>query len=257
MARARQVSSADSGAARSTNAAANANVCGVSADSSASVAADRMLPQTCVTGSDGALGIIEPIFSRVLNRTSAAKLLRLTTDGTFTEFAIPGGSSKSTTPNPGSIALGPDGAVWFTDSFERLIWRAATNGALTSFPTNIGAPVAITAGPDGALWFTASQLVRVSIGGVVSAFPVPSGANGSSLGSLAAGSDGNLWLSAYDLTLSAGQIVRSTTAGSTSKTLFPTFVEIDDIARGPDGAVWFAETNIQSGATAIGRIAVQ
>jgi len=213
-------------------------------------------PIGIVTGSDGALWIIEPIFSRVLNRTSAAKLLRLTTDGAFTEFAIPGGVSKVTTPNPGSIARGSDGAVWFTDSFERSIWRATTSGALSSFPTNLGAPVKITAGPDGAMWFTAAQLGRITTAGVVTSFTVPSGPNGSSLGAIASLWDGALWLAAYDMTLSAGQIIRATTAGAMTKTQFPTYVEIDGITRGPDGAVWFTQTDNQSGAAKIGRIAV-
>src|SRR5262245_658054 len=135
-------------------------------------------PIGIVTGSDHALWIIEPIFSRVSNRIGAAKVLRLTADGVFTEFPIPGGASKSATPNPRSIALGPDGAVWFTDSFERRIWRSTTSGALTSFSANLGAPNAITAGPDGALWFTAGQLGRITTTGAVSPMAVPSGPNG-------------------------------------------------------------------------------
>jgi len=212
-------------------------------------------PIGIVTGSDGALWIIEPIFSRVVNRTSAAKLLRLTTAGAFTEFAIPGGTSKVTTPNPGSIARGPDGALWFTDGFERLIWRATTSGALTSYPTNLGAPVKITSGPDGALWFTAAQLGRITTAGVVTSFTVPSGPNGSSLGAIASLWDGAVWFAAYDMTLSAGQIIRSTTAGAMTKTQFPTYVEIDGITRGPDGAIWFTQTDNQTGAAKIGRIA--
>lgn len=212
-------------------------------------------PIGIVTGSDHALWIIEPIFSRVSNRTGAAKVLRLTVDGTFTEFPIPGGSAKVSTPNPGSIALGADGAVWFTDSFERRIWRATTSGALTSYPTNLGAPVAITAGPDGALWFTAGQLGRITTAGAVTSMAVPSGPNGASLGAITAGADGNLWLGAYDLTKSGGAIVRSTTAGAMTSTAFPTYIEIDGITRGPDGAIWFTQMDNQSGASKIGRIA--
>jgi virginiamycin B lyase len=212
-------------------------------------------PNGIVAGSDGALWITEPIFSRVLSRTSSAKLLRLTTSGTFTEFAIPGGASKSTTPNPGKVALGADGAVWFTDSFERRIWRATTSGALSSFAVGFGAPVAIAAGRDGALWFTANQLGRISTAGAVSSQAVQFGANGGSLGAIATASDGSLWFAAYDMTLSAGVIVRSTTAGSMSKTSFPTFVEIDGITRGPDGAIWFTQTDNQTGAAKIGRLA--
>jgi virginiamycin B lyase len=213
-------------------------------------------PIGIVTGSDNALWIIEPIFSRVSNRTAAAKVLRLTTDGTFTEFPIPGGSAKSTTPNPRGVARGPDGAVWFTDSFERLIWRVTTSGVLTSFPSGSGAPSAITAGPDGALWFTAVQLGRITTTGAVVSLAVPSGPNGTALGAIAAGADGNLWLTAYDLTRSGGAIVRSTTAGAKTTTAFPTYTEIDGITRGPDNAIWFTQMDNQTGASKIGRIAV-
>ena len=213
-------------------------------------------PQAIVTGSDGALWFTEQIFSRSLVRTSAGKLVRLTTGGVFTEFAIPGGSAKVATPNPGSIVAGPDGALWFTDSFERRIWRASTAGALTFYPESFGAPVAITVGSDGALWFTApGELGRVTTAGVVSGRPVPSGPNGSTLGAIVTGADGNLWLSQYDMTLSAGAIVRSTTAGVMTHYPFSTYVEIDGITRGPDGAIWFTESNNQTGAARIGRLA--
>ena len=115
--------------------------------------------------------------------------------------------------------------------------------------------MAITAGRDGALWFTASQLGRISTAGAVSSNPVASGANGASLGVIAVGLDGNLWFAAYDLTLSAGAIIRSTANGTMSRTSFPTFVEIDGITRGPDGAIWFTQTDNQTGAAKIGRLA--
>jgi len=146
--------------------------------------------------------------------------------------------------------------VWFTDSFERRIWRATTAGALTSFPSNVGAPLAITAGLDGALWFTAGQLGRITTTGTVSSLVVPSGPNGVALGAITTGADGNLWLGAYDLTKSGGVIVRSTAAGAMTSTPFPTYSEIDGITRGPDGAIWFAEMNNQTGVSTIGRIAL-
>lgn len=213
-------------------------------------------PQAIVTGPDGALWFTEQIFSRVSSRTSAGKLVRVTTGGAFTEYAIPGGGAKTTTPNPGDIVAGPGGALWFTDSFERRIWRATTAGALTSYAESFGAPVAITVGSDGALWFTAAgSLGRITVAGVVTGRLLPAGPNGSTLGDIASGLDGALWLSQYDLTLSAGAIVRSTTAGATTTTSFPTYVEIDGITRGPDGAMWFTQTNNQTGSARIGRIA--
>jgi virginiamycin B lyase len=213
-------------------------------------------PQSIVAGPDGALWFTEQIFSRSLSRTSAGKIVRMTTGGTFTEYPIPGGSSKVTTPNPGDVAVGPDGALWFTDSFERRIWRATTSGALTFFSESLGAPVTIARGSDGAMWFTAAgQLGRITTSGVVTGRTVPTGPNGSSLGDLASGADGNLWFAQYDLTQSAGAIVRCTTAGAMSSTGFATYVEIDGVTRGPDNAIWFTQTNNQTGASRIGRIA--
>src|SRR5262245_368712 len=151
---------------------------------------------------------------------------------------------------------GPDGAVWFTDSFERRIWRSTTSGALTSFSANLGAPNAITAGPDGALWFTAGQLGRITTTGAVSSMAVPSGPNGVLLGAITSDADGNLWLGGYDLTRSGGVIVRSTTAGAMTSTTLPTYTEIDGITRGPDGASWFTQMDNQTGVSKIGRIAL-
>ncbi len=211
-------------------------------------------PQSIVTGSDGALWFTEQVFSKVASRTTAGKIVRLTTAGAFTEYALPGGGAKVNTPNPGALAAGPDGALWFTDSFESRIWRATTTGALSWFASPSGQPTSSAAGPDGALWFTAGKLTRLSTAGAVTAYAVPSGPNGASLGSIATGPDGNLWLAKYDMTTSAGSIVRSTTSGGMTSFAFPTYVEIDGITAGPDGAMWFTQSNNQSGAAKIGRI---
>jgi virginiamycin B lyase len=219
-------------------------------------------PQGIVAGSDGALWFTETMFSRSSVRTVASKIVRLTTAGAFTEYALPGGSTKITTPNVGAIAAGPDGALWFTDSFERRIWRATTAGALRFYSLPSGQPAAIVAGPDGALWFTATnanpaQLDRISTAGVITTKSVSAGPNGASLGAIASGPDGNLWFALYDMTLSAGAITRSTTAGAMTKYPFATYNEVDGITRGPDGAVWFTQTDNQSGVSRIGRMATQ
>jgi streptogramin lyase len=86
---------------------------------------------------------------------------------------------------------------------------------------------------------------------------VPSGPNGTTLGAIAAGSDGNLWFTQYDLTLSAGAITRSTTGGAMINFPFQTYNEIDGIARGPDTAMWFTLTNNQTGVAKIGRISTK
>src|SRR5579871_5225856 len=78
--------------------------------------------------------------------------------------------------NPDGIALGPDGAMWYTDPFGGQIGRITTAGVYTIFNTpTIGShPLGITAGPDGALWFAeldGGQIGRITTDGVVSEYP--------------------------------------------------------------------------------------
>jgi hypothetical protein len=74
---------------------------------------------------------------------------RITTDGYITTYALPNPINS----DPGAIAAGPDGALWFTELVANKIGRITTAGAMTEF--NVPTPPGlITAGPDGALWFT-------------------------------------------------------------------------------------------------------
>ena len=52
--------------------------------------------------------------------------------------------------------LGPDGALWFTNSGNDSIGRITTDGSTKSafFDPSINQPHGIVSGPDGALWFT-------------------------------------------------------------------------------------------------------
>ena len=60
--------------------------------------------------------------------------------------------------HPTSIAAGPDGSLWFTESGNPgRIGRITTSGVITEFASGLtadGMPDAITAGPNGNLWFT-------------------------------------------------------------------------------------------------------
>src|SRR5579864_1390387 len=57
---------------------------------------------------------------------------------------------------PTGIAVGADGALWFTAEGTNKIGRITTAGGITEFPlpTPTSAPLGIAAGPDGPLWFT-------------------------------------------------------------------------------------------------------
>jgi virginiamycin B lyase len=120
----------------------------------------------------------------------------------ITEFPIPSGAT------PNVIAVGPDGALWFTENSANQIGRITTAGVITEYPT-LSSLGGITAGPDGALWFTAGNSIgRMTTNGVTTnAYPIPT-ANSNPY-AITAGPDGNLWFTESGQT-KIGQI---TTAG--------------------------------------------
>jgi DNA-binding beta-propeller fold protein YncE len=166
--------------------------------------------------------------------TQNAKIGRITTSGTVTEFDVPSGGE------PFHIVAGPDGNLWFT-VYEGSIGRITTQGAVTEFPTNIpgSSPQGITAGPDGNLWFTdtgTNSIGRMTTTGFVTEFPVPS-ANANLIG-IAVGPDGNLWFAEDD----ANKIGRITPAGVVTEFPVPTAdAGLPFLAAGPDGNMWFTE----------------
>ncbi len=89
---------------------------------------------------------------------------RLLTAVTINEFPTPTVNS-----DPGEIAAGPDGNLWFTEADANQIGEInpATHAIQEfSIPTVNSEPEGITAGPDGNLWFTeadANQIGEVQI----------------------------------------------------------------------------------------------
>ncbi len=92
------------------------------------------------------------------------------------------GVTVSNYTNPGifgpwGITAGPDGALWFTNSSNR-IGRITTSGAVSTFTgPDISDPTGITAGPDGALWFTNfenNSIGRITTAGKVTNYTIPS-----------------------------------------------------------------------------------
>jgi virginiamycin B lyase len=118
--------------------------------------------------------------------------------GSVSEFSLPTAGSS-----PGSIALGPDNNLWFTETVETdahvqlaKIGRITTSGAVTEFslPASEGSAFGITAGPDGNLWFTersAGRIGRITPNGSVTGFSIPTQNSGPA--GITAGPDGNLW----------------------------------------------------------------
>jgi streptogramin lyase len=141
-----------------------------------------------------------------------------------------------------SIAAGPDGNMWFTESEGARVGRITPTGAVTEFSEGItkgSGPQAIAAGPDGNLWFTellASRVAQITPGGVVTEF-----ATGITPGSkpfgITAGPDGNLWFAER----AGSRIGRIAPTGHVTEFAVKAASEPQGIAQGPDGNLWFTE----------------
>jgi virginiamycin B lyase len=82
----------------------------------------------------------------------------------------------------GSMTLGSDGALWFTDAGRSAIGRVSLQGTLQEFPAPhaIAQPAygesQIAAACDGSVWFSESasgRVVRVSESGAMTEYPLP------------------------------------------------------------------------------------
>jgi virginiamycin B lyase len=120
---------------------------------------------------------------------------RMTTAGTVTNRYLIGSSE------PDIIVLGPDGALWYTLSFQYAIGHITTAGTNTFDPTPVTGGRSysngIAVGGDGALWFAlnASAIGRITTGGVVNECPTPTApVGGTSLPfGMTAGPDAAMW----------------------------------------------------------------
>ena len=111
-----------------------------------------------------------------------------------TEYGIPGLKSDPLHHVTEDIAVGSDGALWFSET-NQSIGRITTSGAVTEYP--VGSDTfGVTKGPDGAIWFTAAcGFGRITTSGVVVTYSANPGSH------ITFGVDGALWyigFSAYD-----------------------------------------------------------
>jgi virginiamycin B lyase len=178
------------------------------------------------------------------------KIGRITTGGSITEYAIP-----TLQGGPREIALGPDGAMWFTKpssstlpNYDDKIGRITASGKITEYAiARHGYPFGIAAGPDGAMWFTeriGNRIGRIATSGRVTEFALDVG---NAPWGITAGPDGALWFTHTG----SNTIGRITTGGSVTEYPIPTPNSMPEaIAAGPDGALWFVESNVNR----IGRI---
>src|SRR5262249_42921847 len=141
-------------------------------------------------------------------------------------------------------------------------WPCSAAAQFTEFPVT-SPPGSITVGPDGALWFTESnrdfgvdRIGRITTAGVITEFPLPLSVDCQQFGTcspsgITAGPDGNLW---FVETL-GNRIKRITTSGAITEFTIPTPRSFpENITVGPDGALWFTESEPRVTGAKIGRI---
>jgi streptogramin lyase len=131
---------------------------------------------------------------------------RITTSGAVTQFGAHPVNGETTegalgvNSFPTTITPGPEGNLWFTESFGNRVGRISTSGAVTEFsglPPE-STPDGIVAGPDGDLWVTESLnsgVARMTRTGQVIGFYKTTGF-GEPRG-IAAGPNNTLWFTEF------------------------------------------------------------
>ena len=224
-----------------------------------------------VKGPDGALWFLE-------TNPGINKLARVTTGGSFTEYAMPASITF-----PSGLVSGPDGNLWFDDEASPAhLVKSTTGGSMQEFggaPSSLGE---LAIGPDGNIWapeyqtnfddafntsgalvhhfatgysaqnvyITAGQnnlfvgsysstLGEMSTSGAASSFNLnPPVANG--MRQLTMGADGNLWIADENDNV----IVKVNPASGAVLASYPVPTANGSpwgITSGPDGNLWFTE----------------
>lgn len=153
------------------------------------------------------------------------------TNDQVTMFALPEPDAA-----PGTIAAGPDGAMWFAEPGIHALGRITSAGVATDFAMTTGSnPAGVAAGPDGNIWYTLRATNKIGWG-TTAGFSELTLATGSGPSSITAGPDGGMWFTAQG----SSQIGRVDVA-TKQVTTFPlaTGSQPSSITAGADGALWF------------------
>jgi len=170
-------------------------------------------PSSITTGPDGNLWFTTTNHVVTPSNPLVGMIGKITPNGAMTEYVLPNPQSV-----PGSITLGPDGNLWFTDSFPggngflSVIGKVTTSGVFTEYPVPASDSSAqqITLGPDGNLWFTdcrGNNIAEVSTGGSFIEYPLPN-PNSCPIG-ITVGPDHNIWFTEVGSPPRVGELVLS------------------------------------------------
>jgi streptogramin lyase len=195
----------------------------------AAVTIGRMAPDGTVTlfplpeRGTGPVAIISgPDRDLWFTESPVGRIGRVAMSGKVTEYRLP---RKAVLP--AQIAAGPDGNLWFTENFSDRVGRMTPTAMVSEFNLPLkGEYEAIVAGPDNNLWIavnrpgsapnsTAGAIVRLTTAGAATVFPIPSGAD---VTSLFARSDGTLWFTERWVVGGPTAIGQITTSGQITET---------------------------------------
>lgn len=168
------------------------------------------------------------------------------TDGRVHAFTLPNAGSGPTT-----VAIAPDGVIWFTESQGNRIGRVNADGTGYrgfDLPNAASAPRIIALGADGNMWFSehnGNRIGRITPAGVITSFDIPTPA--SQPRAITLGADGNIWFGQF----AANKVGRITPQGVITEFTLPTPDSGPRaLAAGPDGNIWYSAFR----ANRIGRI---
>jgi streptogramin lyase len=142
-----------------------------------------------------------------------------------------------------------NGDATFPGSISTTLTQTVTGTVITQFKLlNHGFASFATRAADGNLWFTdgSSKIRRITTAGIITEFPVSTGAGSSQPWMITEGSDGNVWFTERF----NHKIGRITLAGAITEFPIPPAFNHPQILNGPDGNLWFVDQD----ADTIGRI---
>ncbi len=146
-----------------------------------------------------------------------------------------------------ALTVGPDGAVWFTESSGKIGRLSGATGAVTEFNPSPGiGPNLITSGPDGNLWFSVDRsfdLERMTPTGQTTLFTLGLGVE-----CLTSGPLGSLWFGSQGaLGDNTGRVYQLTTDGGVTalpilpKHGFEATAVPTGLIVGPDQNLWYSD----------------